>query len=316
MRNFKSGGLAREAGPAAAASFEQVARRWLVEYPALNQIRPATLSNYRSFVEGHLIPYFDQRPITDLTASAIEGFIAAKRAPGGSARFNDRPLADRAIHAGLVALRLILKRAARDKLLPANPMTDVEWRGSARPDRIDPFDSQELRQILAAACQVEPGFAVMLQVWARAGEICGLRWEDLDLARGLVAASVGTYQNRPGENRILSAPHPNGCGRLEARRIERIGGDRSTGPTVPGRWGRTLRLWACRPAAPIRSTSSALAASGHAGRRPIPGTRATSTWPGEHASLAERAAGLCAEAGGLAVGQRPSAVICRVASRG
>src|SRR4030081_891290 len=38
-------------------SFEQISRRWLVEYPALHEIRPSTLSNYRSFIEGHLIPH-------------------------------------------------------------------------------------------------------------------------------------------------------------------------------------------------------------------------------------------------------------------
>jgi len=83
-------------------SFEQVARRWLVEYPALHPIRPATLSNYRQFIEGHLIPFFGAKPISELTASQIEQFITAKRQPGGSIRNPARPLQDRAIQVGLV----------------------------------------------------------------------------------------------------------------------------------------------------------------------------------------------------------------------
>jgi hypothetical protein len=128
----------------------------------------------------------------------------AKRAPGGSRRWPGRPLADRAIHVGLVALRLILKRAARDGQIPLSPFTHLEWRGSPRVDRIDPFTGAELRAVLASARLVDADFAVMLHLWAqcgaRAGEICGLHWDDLDLARGLVTirrTTAATAWDRP-----------------------------------------------------------------------------------------------------------------------
>jgi integrase len=200
-----------------APSFEMVARRWLIEYPALHPIRPATLSNYRQFIEGHLIPFFGPKPISELTVSQVEQFITAKRQPGGSIRNPARPLQDRAIHVGLVALRLILKRATRDKLIPANPMVDLEWRGAARTDRVDPFTGPELRLILAAARQVDPALAVMLQVWmqcgARAGEIAGLQWADLDLAHGLLTIQRTYSRHRlgptkTGKNRTVSFLHP------------------------------------------------------------------------------------------------------------
>ena len=203
--------------PTRVPSFEEVARRWLVEYPALHPIRPATLSNYRQFIEGHLIPFFGPKPITELTASQVEQFITAKRQPGGSIRNPARPLQDRAIHVGLVALRLILKRAARDKLIPANPMVDLEWRGAARTDRVDPFTGPELRLILAAARQVDPALAVMLQTWmqcgARAGEIAGLQRADLDLAHGLLTIQRTYSRHRlgptkTGKNRTVSFLHP------------------------------------------------------------------------------------------------------------
>jgi integrase len=203
--------------PASVPSFEQVARRWLVEYPALHQIRPSTLGNYRSFIEGHLIPHFGPSPISAITPSAIEGFIVAKRAPGGSTRWPGRPLADRAIHVGLVALRLILKRAARDGLIPLSPFTHLEWRGSPRVDHIDPFTGAELRALLAAARQVDADLAVMLHLWAqcgaRAGEIAGLQWADLDLARGLVTIRRTYSRHRlgptkTGRERTVSFLHP------------------------------------------------------------------------------------------------------------
>jgi integrase len=161
-----------------------------------------------------------------------------------------------------VALRLILKRAARDKLIPANPMVDLEWRGAARTDRIDPFTGPELRQILAAAQQVNPAFALLVQVWAqcgaRAGEMSGLKWTDVDLAHGLLTIQR-TYSRRQlgptrtGRNRTVSFLHPilddggdwrTGSSTLAfevlgqlRERIEQAG----AGPFVFGQAGKPLR---------------------------------------------------------------------------
>jgi integrase len=209
--------FAKFAPTPAVPSFETVARRWLVEYPALHPIRPNTIQTYRSAIDRHLIPHFGRLPITALTASAIETFIAAKRQPGGSARQPAKPLSDGSIRTGLLPLKLILKRAARDRLIPSNPFAEVEWRGSARVDRVDPFTGAELRALLEAARHVSPDFAVLLQVWmqsgARRGEVAGLQWGDLDLTKGTMRIQR-TYSRerlgptKTGRERTVSFLHP------------------------------------------------------------------------------------------------------------
>ena len=61
--------------PPSAPTFASIAEEWLRRYPALHAIRPGTLDNYRSFTERHLIPYFGELPITDITVDRIEDFI-------------------------------------------------------------------------------------------------------------------------------------------------------------------------------------------------------------------------------------------------
>jgi integrase len=195
-------------------TFAEVAEGWLQKYPALHSIRPTTLENYRSFTERHLIPYFGSKPITAITTTSVEDFIEAKRGPGGSIRFQGKALSDSSLRTGLLALRLILQRAVRTKLIVANPMSEVEWRGQPHIEQVDPFTDGELRAILQAA---PPDVATLLRLWAqagmRAGEVCGLQWQDLDLELGqaLVRRTWSRQRLGPtktGRERLVSFLHP------------------------------------------------------------------------------------------------------------
>jgi integrase len=174
----------------AAPTFAQVYEEWLQKYPALHALAPATLQNYRSFAERHLQPYFGARLVSSITTEGIEDFIEAKRAPGGSVRRDGKALSDSSLRTGLLALRLILKRAVRRRLISSNPMNDVEWHGTPRVEQVDPFSGRELRALLRAAEQLEPDFGTLLRLWmqsgCRAGEVTGLQLQDLDVETGLI----------------------------------------------------------------------------------------------------------------------------------
>jgi integrase len=208
---------ALEAPRATAPTFAALGAEWLTKYPALHAVRPATLENYRSFIEQHLVPAFGDRPVTAITSTAIEDFIETKRAPGGSVRFQGKALGDSSLRIGLTALRLILQRAVRLKLIAANPMLDVEWRRTPAIDSVDPFSQTELRAILQAAGAIDPDLATLLRVWAqsgmRAGEVSGLQPQDIDFERGtaLVRRTWSRQRLGPtktGRERLVSLLHP------------------------------------------------------------------------------------------------------------
>lgn len=209
--------LDRAPAPTVVPTFAAIAEEWLQKYPALHAIRPGTLDNYCSFTTRHLLPALGHLPITDVTSSVIEDFIEAKRLPGGSIRHQGKPLSDASLRTGLLPLRLILQRAVRTKRIPANPMHDVEWRGTARTENVDPFTGAELRAILGAARERDTDLAALLHMWAqcgmRAGEVCGLQWHDLDLVAGtaLVRRTWSRQRIGPtktGAERSVSILHP------------------------------------------------------------------------------------------------------------
>jgi integrase len=198
-------------------TFAQLTEQWLDKYPAIHAVAPSTMENYRSFTRQHLVPFFGAMAVSAITADTIEDFIAAKRASGGSVRFAGKPLSDGSLRTGLLALRLILQRGVRTKLIAGNPIKEVEWRGTARIAQVDPFSGRELRDILTAADRVDADFSAMLRVWAqsgmRAGEVCGLTWGDLDLERGAALVQRTWSRQRLGptktrQTRLVSFLHP------------------------------------------------------------------------------------------------------------
>jgi len=176
--------------PAPSITFAELAAEWTARYPGIRGLRPTTQENYQSFLRQHLLPAFGPLPVSAISPEAIETFIAAKRAPGGSQRYEGKALADSSLRTGLLTLHLILERAVRRGLLANNPLTAVRWRGMPRMESIDPFTPRELRAIVAVAMALRPTLGALLQLWAqsglRAGEALGLQRADLDPAAGTV----------------------------------------------------------------------------------------------------------------------------------
>jgi integrase len=210
--------LMQTAQPTPAPTFAQVAEEWTRRYPLLHAIRPNTWESYQCFLNHHLLPYFSEMPVTSITTDTIEAFIEIKRAPGGSVRRHGKALGDRTLRSGLVVLGLILQRAVRMKLIRANPMRDVEWRGLSQwTQTVDPFTAAELKAIFNAARQQDPDFATMLRLWAQAGmregEVLALQRHDLDLATGKVLVRRTWSRERlgptkTGRERQVSFLHP------------------------------------------------------------------------------------------------------------
>ncbi len=198
--------------------FAALAAEWLERYPLVRGIRPNTLANYQSFTRHHLLPFFGEKRVTEISPDVVEDFIAAKLSPAtGSTRFQGKALTRGSLRIGLVALRLILQRAVKPDLLPANPVTGLGRFPRIDEDRADPFTSAELHALLAAAQRLDPDFAALLRLWAqtglRAGEVCGLQWQDLDLERGVLVVRRTWSRGRlgptkTGQARGVSLLHP------------------------------------------------------------------------------------------------------------
>ena len=140
----------------------------------------STLVRYRSAIKSNIVPRLGDVDITKLEPAQIDAFYSKLVASGLT------PLSVRKSHAILSAA---FHQAVRWGWLDRNPV-DRSSPPSARPKEIRPPSIDQLRQLIQACLDDHEDLGTLVYVaattGARRGELCGLRWSDLDLVTGSV----------------------------------------------------------------------------------------------------------------------------------
>lgn len=159
---------------------------WLATWrPALSRSYEATA---RTLIRRHLAPFFGDRLLVDVEAADAGRFAERMQARGLSASTT---------RGALSLLRRVLTLNVEAGVLDRNVFANVGrvLRGVARRQarevaRVDAWTAREVATLLAIAGRQAPwlhGLLVFLTATGvRRGEALGLRWQDVDLARGVV----------------------------------------------------------------------------------------------------------------------------------
>ena len=169
--------------------------QWLRDYAGA--LSPKSLYDYRVIVHKHLIPALGAVPLAVLSPQAIQGWVTRQLQHG---------LAPITVATHLRVLKTALNQAVRWGLLSRNPAAMV------KPPRVPPpertvWDEEAVRLFLAEAkrsSRYYPLYLTAILTGMRAGELAGLRWQDVDLAYGV--ASVRQTLYRLGSQVIVKEP--------------------------------------------------------------------------------------------------------------
>jgi integrase len=152
---------------------------------------PTTLREYQRLAEKVIRPELGRIKLSKLTVKDLDKLYAKLTARG------NQPLTVRHVHALIAAA---LHQAERWDLVDR----DVSQRASPPPlyrAEVTALHADEVRRIIAAANEVEPALAKMLLLaaltGARRGELCALRWDDLDWEAGTLSIARSLYDT-PG----------------------------------------------------------------------------------------------------------------------
>jgi len=160
-----------------ATTFGSYLDRWLADVlPARAKVKSSnTVDNYRWAVERHLKPALGSKRLRALSPEDVEGLLSGL-ADAGMARNSIMRVRSVAVMA--------LKHAQRRELVARNAAELAEMPAGARP----PAEGRSLTveqaaRLLAVAedDRLGPLVAVGLMLGLRPGELCGLRWCDVDL---------------------------------------------------------------------------------------------------------------------------------------
>jgi integrase len=153
--------------------------QWVREVKS-QQVRGSTAADYEARLRREVFPMLGTTRMVDLKPAHIDRWMAALRSTGKSAS---------TVNGARQVLGAMCKHANRTGLIPTNPVvsTDPVKRQKGDPTQVrEPWSLDEIYEVLGEACD-DPldGFLhAMLHLGLRPGEAMGLRWEDVDLAKG------------------------------------------------------------------------------------------------------------------------------------
>ena len=188
------------AGVASGGTFGELVERWFGVASVAKDWSPKTIVETRRIIDKHLGPLWGLR-LDKVRTSVIDNYYAALRAHGG--RCGHRPVQDHgrdlcgrgaplsaaSVRRTHVVVHAALEQAVAWEWIVTNPAS------KASPGRVDPAEIKpptidEVLALFRAAEQEDLDFAVFLVLaavtGARRGELCALRWSDLDLDQGTV----------------------------------------------------------------------------------------------------------------------------------
>ena len=144
-----------------------------------NEIRLNSYEGYESYVEQHIIPYFEPLNLTlrDVSAIHIQDYYNTKKAGSKKAK----ALSSNTIKKHNTILRGALLDAVRKNIIPFNPTEratlppPVRYKGKA-------YTLEQANMLLRAIKDdpVKPAIILGLFYGLRRSEVLGLRWQDID----------------------------------------------------------------------------------------------------------------------------------------
>ncbi len=178
---------------------------------SVEKLSPSTLRGYGDIVKNRFGGALSEVALVDIKPYMLEGHYAELRKRGG---VNGKPLSGKTVQSAGSFLRTALKRAVRLGYIASNPCNDVRLPGSGKP-KTAVLTKEEVRRMLffLVGCpdwQFATACLIALATGMRRGEVCGLRWRDVDFDSRCVRVEAAvveeTVENGDGSTLVLAGP--------------------------------------------------------------------------------------------------------------
>ena len=195
--------------------------KWLDEYMIFT-IRESTLDSYRAMVKNQVKPFIGGKQLASLTTADMQNFYNKIKKEG---RVREHPihgktLADSMVRGVHMMLHEALDTAVKERLIAKNPTNGTTVPKCNYPEKQILCDNQ-LETFLEAIKGHEywcDFFYVEVMTGLRRGEICGLKWQDINFEENKLqvkrsvsvkkggGVSIGETKTETGVRSILMPP--------------------------------------------------------------------------------------------------------------
>jgi integrase len=174
--------------------FKDFAQGFMETYSAMNH-EESTQESYQQVLDRHILPYFGDMPLDEISRKDIKNFIAEKQrqriSKGKSGTKKKKRLSAGTIRIHKAYLSAILSEAVDDELIAFNPAARTgKLIKKDKAKEIFPFTWDEKAKFEKAMLQQYPRyyplFLTALRTGMRLGELIALRPGDLDFNGGFI----------------------------------------------------------------------------------------------------------------------------------
>lgn len=158
-------------------TFLEISKCWQQEKKLL--VKKSTISAYLLLTENHLIPVFGEN--RQITEPEVQEFVFQKLKEG---------LSQKSIKDILIVLKMILKFGSKKGYLNYEPF-DIQFPTVRDNQQLEVLSRADQKKIMN---HIQDHFTfrnlgvfLCLSTGLRIGEVCALRWEDIDVVNGMVS---------------------------------------------------------------------------------------------------------------------------------
>ena len=171
----------RRGGEITTVTVDEYLHAWL---EAAADLRDSTRHGYRGHIDGYLVPHLGRLRLDKLRPEHIERMVADIIRSHAT---ENRRISATTLHRIRATLRSALSDAAKRRLIPDNPARLVRLPSPER-HAVEPWHGEELGSFLDAIAhdRYAPLYELTALAGLRRGEVCGLRWDDVDLVNAVL----------------------------------------------------------------------------------------------------------------------------------
>jgi integrase len=157
---------------------------------------PTTADGYRAIIDRRLLPRWGETSLRRLKAADLDSWYTELWRSGGP---NGGPLAANSVKRIHGVLRTALELGVKWGWLATNPAAAATPASAKSTKRTIPKPA-DVARLIDAAREVNPWLPAFLRLaaatGARRGELCGLRWDDIDLDAGTLVIERSMAETR------------------------------------------------------------------------------------------------------------------------
>jgi integrase len=167
-------------------TFEQLAQRFLDAKRIEKE--PTTVNLYHRQLRCHVLPIIGARNLRHLTADDVRRVLREAKDTSRKKATKGRPLSATSVRSLRTLVSSVLTFGQKRDLVLKNVAKQTETPASTFREHVK-FTTKDVSNLLEAArgTDLETIIVFAVGIGARRGEICGLRWGDLDLKAGTYA---------------------------------------------------------------------------------------------------------------------------------